>query len=295
MSSRRCTPRSLATSLDRGAAARGAGRCQRGFSLIEMLVAIVLSGMAMALFVRDFGFTVQTRREMDLVIETQQALHATQAFLTQELRQAGACLPANGEFLALSATDGGVIDEVSIRIGVVDRQNLNCLATVLTSDATASDNTLHVQDAAGFDPGQWIYVTRIGGKGKSFRISASGADWIEVAGMLGDDYVTGGGVYGIEERTYAVQTIGGVPVLTLSIDGHVAQPLVAGVEEFDLRYRLDPCPPCAEIDEPSTSAEWRQVREVLLRVVARSTTTKPRGGGYVRVSGTTSIRPRNFI
>lgn len=272
---------------------------QRGFSLIEMLVALVLTGIAMALFVRDFGFTVQTRHEMDLVIETQQALHATQAFLTQELRQAGACLPANGEFLALSATDGGTIDEVSIRIGVVDRQNLNCLATVLTNDANATDNTLSVQDAAGFEPGQWIYVTRVGGKGSSFRVSASGtapgADWIEVAGALGDDYVTGGGVYGIEERTYAVQTIGGVPVLTLSIDGHAAQPLVAGVEGFDIRYRLDPCPPCVEIDEPSTSTEWRQVREVVLSVVARSTTAKPRGGGYVRVSGTTSIRPRNFL
>ncbi len=260
-----------------------------------MLVALALTGVAMALFVRDFGFTVQTRREMDLVTETQQALHATHAFLTQELRQAGACLPSNGEFIALEATDNGTTDEISLRIGVVDRLDLTCLATVLTLDAADTESTLKVQDVTGFESGQWIYVTRNGGQGDPFRIASVGVDSLQIQGVLGQNYVAGGGVYAIEERSYAIEDIGGVPVLTVSIDGEASQPLVAGVEEFDLRYRLDPCPPCTEVDEPSTSAEWRSVREVELRVVARSTTVKPRGGGYIRMGGTTSIRPRNLL
>ncbi len=260
-----------------------------------MLVALALTGMAMALFVRDFGFTVQTRREMDLVAETQQALHATHAFLTQELRQAGACLPNNGEFIALEASDGGVTDEILLRIGVVDRTDLTCLTTVLTQDAEDDESLLRVQDTTGFEEGQWIYVTRIGGRGDPFRIASVGSDWLQIEGVLGADYVVGGGVYGIEERSYAIQTLGGIPVLTVAIDGDEPQPLVAGVEEFDLRYRLGACPPCTAVDEPATSAEWRSLREVELRVVARSTTVKPQGGGFIRVDGTTSIRPRNLL
>ena len=260
-----------------------------------MLVALVLTGIAMALFVRDFGFTVQTRREMDLVAETQQALHATHTFITQELRQAGACLPGNGEFIALEAKDNGATDELSLRIGVVDRVDLTCLTTVLTQGSASDENRLTVQDPNGFEIGQWIYVTRVGGRGDPFRIAAVGSDWIQIEGVLGENYVAGGGVYAIEERTYAVQTLGDLPVLTVAIDGDEPQPLVAGVEEFDLTYRLGPCPPCTDVDEPSSSAEWRSLREVELRVQARSTVPKPQGGGYIRIDGSTSIRPRNIL
>ncbi len=274
---------------------RRVGNRQGGFSLIEMLVALALTGIAMALFVRDFGFTVQTRREMDLVAETQQALHATHTFLTQELRQAGACLPTNGEFIALEATDGGTTDRITLRIGVVDRVDLTCLATVLTHDAEDDESRLRVQDVTGFEAGDWIYVTRNGGRGDTFRIASVGADSLDIQGSLGEDYVAGGGVYAIEERSYAVEMMGDVPVLTVAIDGEESQPLVAGVEEFDLRYRLDPCPPCTEVDEPATSAEWRSVKEVELRVTTRSATVKPRDGEYVRIGGTTSIHPRNLL
>ncbi len=283
MSSRRYTRKSPA--------ADGEG----GFSLIEILVALLLAGVAMALFVRDFGFTVQTRRDMDLVVETQQALHATHTFVTQELRQAGACLPENGEFISLAAANGGTTDQLTLRIGVADRATLACLTTVLVADHAEGADRLDVQGAGGFEIGQWIYVTRIGGKGGTFRVASVGPDWLQIDDGLDADYVMGGGVYAIEERVYAVQEIGDVPVLTVAIDGAEPQPLVAGVEEFDLRYRMAPCPPCAATDEPVSSAEWRSVREVELRVVARSTAKRPRGDAYVRVEGVTAVHPRNLL
>lgn len=260
-----------------------------------MLVAVLLTGIAMAVFVRDFGFTVQTRRELDLVAETQQALHATHTFVAQELRQAGACLPENGEFISLAAADHGSVDELTLRIGIADRQNLTCLTTVLTGDHEAGANTLAVQDAAGFEIDQWLYVTRTGGQGGTFRVTSVGADWLQIDGALDAEYVAGGGVYAIEERLYAVKTIGETPVLTVSVDGGAPQPMVAGVEEFDVRYRMAPCPPCVETDQPVSSAEWRSVREVELRVVARSTAPRPRGGGYVRAEATAAVRPRNLL
>lgn len=275
-------------------AATGAAN-QGGFSLMETLVALLLTGIAMAVFVRDFGFTVQTRREMDLVAETQQALHASHLFLTQELRQAGACLPDNGEFIALAGVDGGTVDELTLRVGIADRADLSCLATLLTADKAAGERTLEVQDATDFAAGQWIYVTRVGGRGGTFRVAAAAEGVIELETGLDADYVAGGGVYAIEERVYAVRTIGEVPVLTVAVDGGEPQPLVAGVEVLDVRYRLDPCPPCDAVALPDSATEWRRVREVELRVVARSVMPKPRGGGFVRVEGATTVRPRNLI
>lgn len=282
MSSRRCIRASAATD-------------QRGFSLVETLVALVLTGIVMAVFVRDFGFTVQTRREMDLASETQQALHAAHTFITQELRQAGACLPENGEFIALAGKDGGSLDELTLRIGIADRATLTCTTTLLSADKAAGERTLDVQDAAGFQKGQWIYVTRLGGQGGTFRIASAGAGQIEIEGGLDADYVAGGGVYAVEERVYAVRNLGDVPVLTVAIDGADPQPLVAGVEELDVRYRLDPCPPCTAVDEPASASEWRRVSEVVLRVKARSVAPRPQGGGFVRAEASTAVRPRNLL
>lgn len=266
-----------------------------GFSLVEMLVAILLTGIALAVFVRDFGFTVQTRREMDLIAETQQALHATQTFVSQELRQAGACLPETGEFIALDAKDGGVVDELTIRIGVADAISLACLSTVLVQNHNAGDDELEVQDTSGFEVDQWIYVTRPGGQGATFRVASVDSDEIEIDGGLDANYPSGGGVYAIEERVYKIENAGALPILTVSVDGEEAQPLVAGVEAFDVRYRLEPCPPCTPVDEPASSSEWRSVREVEMRVVARSTVPKPQGGGFFRMEGTTAVRPRNLL
>jgi hypothetical protein len=65
--------------------------------------------------------------------------------------------------------------------------------------------------------------------------------------------------------------------------------------QLDIRYHLEPCPPCAAVDEPANAAEWRQVRKIELRVVTRSISPRPQGGGFVRIEGSTAVRPRNLI
>lgn len=265
-----------------------------GFSLLEMLVAMGLAGIALAVFVRDFGFSVRQRQEMDLVIETQQALAATETFITQELRQAGACMPANGEFVALAGDNRGARDSLTLRIGVADRRTLLCVQTILTDDAAEFSSRLDVQSTSGFARGQMIYVTRLAGDGSFFRLASVGSDSLVVEGTLDADYVSGGGVYAVEERRYSLADFEGVPALMVSVDGAAPQPMVAGIEEIDFRYRLEPCPPCDAIDLPASSAQWRAVREVEMRVVARSTLLR-RDGEYFRLTGTTTIKPRNMI
>jgi hypothetical protein len=259
-----------------------------------MLVAMGLTGIALAVFVHDFGFSVRQRQDMDLVMETQQALAATETFITQELRQAGACLPVNGEFVSLAGANDGDRDSLTLRIGVADRRSLVCVQTILTADAPALSQRLAVQSTSGFVQGQMVYVTRLAGNGSFFRIASVGSDFLLLEGSLDADYVSGGGVFAVEERRYFLDDFEGLPALMVSVDGGAPQPMVAGVEELDFRYRLEPCPPCDAIDLPGSSAEWRSVREVEMRVVARSTRQR-RGGDYFHLTGTTTIKPRNMI
>ena len=67
-----------------------------GFSLIELLVVLFISGLLMAMMSGTFSASVNTQYRMGLHIETQQGLRALLEMVTQELRQAGACLPEQG-------------------------------------------------------------------------------------------------------------------------------------------------------------------------------------------------------
>jgi hypothetical protein len=111
---------------------------------------------------------------------------------------------------------------------------------------------------------------------------------------LDRNYGKGSGVYALEERRYEVVETDGVPVLTLSIDGGDALPMANGVEKFNVRYKMDPCPPCDAVNDPGSNTNWRIVREVELTVGVRSTDLGP-DGNYVHLESTTTVKPRNLI
>lgn len=264
---------------------------QRGLSQVETLVAMGLAGIAVAVFVHELGFTVHSRRDLEIVVETQQALHATETLITEDLRRAGRCLPAHGELVAFDGVDSGARDSLTLRIGLVDRSSRLCVQSVLTADAPVGSRRLDVQSTVGFAAGQMVYVTRRAGGAGLFRLASVGENFLLVEGSLDADFASGGGVYAFEERRYSIQEYHRVSALMVSVDDGEAQPLVAGIEELDFRYRREPCPPCAAIDLPSSAGEWRSVREVEMHVVARSTRLR-RDGGHMRLAGNTTIEPR---
>lgn len=265
----------------------------RGFTLIEVLVSMVLSGIALGVVATDFSHQAHTRLDMDQVAETQQALMATNTFVTQELRQAGACLPELGNFVAIAGANNGERDVLTLRIGTITPGTLVCRRSILTAGASASSAQLNVADAAQFKAGGYIYVTRAAGNGSMFRIASISGNVITVQGTLGATFIAGGGVYGVEERKYEVVEMDGEPVLTLAIDGAAAQPMVRGVTRFDVKYRTDPCPPCVSVDLPSNNEAWRTVREIELNVAVQSMRNLASGERLV-LDTSTSIRPRNL-
>lgn len=266
----------------------------KGYTMVELLVAMLLSGVALSVLAKDFSHTVHQRKDMEQISEAQQAVGATLTFVTQELRQAGACLPTLGNFVALEGEDHGDRDTLTLRIGKTNQDSIVCVRTVSTAASMTGESIIEVQDPDGFEAGQNIYVTRMGGQGNTFRVQGVSGNLVTIEGSFDADYLVGSGVYAIEERSYAIDSSSGEPILTVSIDGSDPEPLAKGVDVFNVRYRLDPCPPCTLIDEPSDNSQWRTVREVELTVSAETANTLQTGQVHV-VTETTNIKPRNLI
>lgn len=264
----------------------------QGYTLVELLVGLLLSAMLLALLARDFGFSARTKGEMEDLLETQQGVRAALSALTQELRQAGACLPRTGEVVALTGTDTGTTDSLTVRIGKTT-SDLVCIRTVSTASAAVGQTFVKVQTVTGFKVGDWVYLRDSAGAGDSFKVTSIGTNQLNLSGAFDRIYASGSGVYAVEERQYFISTTIGRPVLMVRVDGTSLQPLVDNVEQFNVKYVTTPCPPCEELDEPGDD-DWPLVREVNVKVTVRSA-YKNRKGDYVRLTDETNIKPRNLI
>jgi prepilin-type N-terminal cleavage/methylation domain-containing protein len=273
---------------------------QSGFSLIELLVVLFLSSMMLALMTGFFQANTAVRNHMGLQTETQQGLRALFEMVTQELRQAGACLPPLGQFIALDGTDGGTQDSLTLRIGRTDGNTLVCIKAGTTAEAAEGDATLTVSEGEGnlFANAQIVYVTPNGATGNFYTVTATTSNSVTIDGGLSGNHPEGTGIYAVDERIYAVETLpSGRPALTMSVDGGYPQPLVEGVEEFDVQYLLAPCDAsgCASmVDEPSDDDEWRQVRTVAITATVRSR-RENKDGEFLRESGYVHVKPRNLL
>ncbi len=268
-------------------------KSHQGYSMIELLVAMSLAGVALTVSARDFSYTVHQRVDMEKIAEAQQGVSAALTFVTQEVRQAGACLPTLGKFVALDGGDNGDHDTLTLRMGVTDQETIVCVRTVTTVIARSGESTLEVQHPAGFNAGQWIYVTSLG-DGQMFRVASVDGSTLTVEGTFGTDYRAASGVYAIEERSYAIDSTGGENILTVAIDGGDPQPMVKGVDVFNVRYFLDMGSDLILVDEPANSSEWRMVREVELTVSSQTVKSMQAGQMHV-VEQTSNIKPRNFL
>jgi type II secretory pathway pseudopilin PulG len=266
---------------------------QLGYTVVELLVAMMLSAVVMSMAVSDFGFTVHMRRDLDLLVETQHGLRSALAEITQELRQAGACLPTTGDFISLGGKNDGEHDRLTVRIGKVD-DDVVCIRTVVVETAVAGTSTLVVQDSSRFEPDEWVYLRSATGTGQTARVASVTSSALVIDGSLDVDYTDGSGVFAIEERAYGIDASSAYPMLTVAIDGEDPQPLVGGVEKLDVEYLLTPCPPCDPVAEPADGDQWHQVREVAVRVGVISSVPNHQGD-YVRLTGTTNIKPRNLL
>lgn len=280
-----------------------------GFSLIELLVSLFIAGVMLTSMAGFFSMSVATRHNMEEQAEAAQGLRALLSTVTQELRQAGACLTqVGGQFIALDGEDNGLQDSLTLRIGKVDRNTRLCVDDALGAKANIGDTSITVADATKFQAGDIVYITPNSSSGEFYTVAEAAGTTLTLTSPLVDlnaDYAKGAGVYALEERTYAIDaSTYGRAVLTVASNGGTPQPLVDGVVEFNVRYLLAPCDPnCADtVDLPADPAQWLLVSEVEIKATVRSRYPNREGEVvYARTgeAGTESeyiiVKPRNLL
>ena len=267
-----------------------------GFSLIELLVTLFISGVMLTVMTGFFRATVATRHDMGLQTEAQQGLRALFELVTQELRQAGACLPQTGQFITLAGADGGDLDELTLRIGRTDSATLRCAKAGTTSVVTGG---------ATLPLGGWrrslidtalAYVTPTGATGNFYAVVSRTSDSVTIDESV--NLPAGAGVYAIDERIYRAETLDGRDVLSVTIDGGEAYPLVEGVKEFNVSYWLEPDDPADPLEEqlipPDNDADWRRVRMLTLASDVEAGKTR-RDGNTTHEEGRIDVKPRNLL
>lgn len=269
---------------------------QRGYTLVEIVVALVLGSAVVLLAVSGYVFVTRDWQAQRLRLETQQNLRATVDVLSREIRLAGADLPAFGgvDIRALDGTNSGVRDTITIR------SNVRGAKGTLVNPAAGGATSVTLDTAAGFVSGMQAYILGPDGVGEYVFVvgvnQASGQLTLQAG--VSRAYASGSTVYGAESQTFAIDASGQVPVLTVATATGSPQPVVEGIEEMNVRYVLNTmcgATPCV-VDLP-TSAEWSIVRMIQVDLVARSRRTVPAGDpdGYYRLRQHIEIKPRNLL
>ena len=268
------------------------GAREGGFTLIEILVAVLLLGLISAGLVSFFTTSSRTRTIADIRLETHQAVAATMDSLARDIRLAGICFPTNGQFVSLGGVDNGTQDQITIRLG--NTTNQSCMQTTLTAgaDASAGGSTLNLASAQGFTVNTAGYITN-GSNGDFFKITAISGTVITTDATWSRAYpAASSAVYAMQERIYKVNTVIDFrgPVLTSQRDRGSEEVFADGITALNVQYRkIDN----SVVDLPANDAEWRLVKEVLLSVTARSLIRLP-GGGFHQETASLTVKPRNL-
>jgi type II secretory pathway pseudopilin PulG len=269
---------------------------EAGLSLLELLVALGMLGIALSAAVAFASTQMRLMRQNHLRVEVRQAVRATGDAVVRDLRLAAACLPQTGRFVSLAGVDGGTADSITIRTGFA-QDDMSCVATATNQLHTLGATTITVDQTTGFELARMGYIRHIDGDGEFFVI----ADVDPMASTItrGDpatrDFPVGSGVFAVDERTYALDAVADPPQLTLEIDRGGVVPFAVGIDAFDVRYVLARnCPPCDQVDMPVDDAEWRLVNEVALTVTA-STVNPIRSEDSYSETRTVTGKPRNLL
>jgi prepilin-type N-terminal cleavage/methylation domain-containing protein len=268
-------------------------RRKGGFTLVELLVSatlVAISSAAVAQF-----FQIQARRQSGHVfrVELHQGIRSSLDAITRDLRLAGACMPTDGDFVAIAGTNS-TTDSVTIRAGKV-RSDMSCVQSALTSIAAKSQKNVVVGSSAGFTVNGRVYLRHPGGTGQFSFVNSITGNTVRLTNNTNKAYPVGSGLFAVDERVYSIITAGGLPSLNLTIDAGTPQIFAAGMTNLQMRYILNQnCPPCDVIDLPASAAQWRLVNQVTVTATGR-TVGATRTEDQVTLSETSRAKPRNLL
>ena len=114
---------------------------------------------------------VATKHNTSLTTEVQQGLRMALEVITQELRQAGACLSGEGTFISLAGANVGTQDSLTVRIGRVNTNN-RCIQIGITATANPGSTILQIPANSGLRTGDQVFITPNGVLGNMYTVQA---------------------------------------------------------------------------------------------------------------------------
>ncbi len=253
-----------------------------GVTLIELLLALVLSSILTAALYRAFISQQKTYSIHDQVAEMQQNVRIALGQMTREIRMAG----YGGDMLAVFGDINGFTDIVTpgsntITILLADQVG------VLKENTAAGVQQLRVTNAARFNGDKKKYLCLNGLN--NYLVQNVTGDTITLTHPLGEGHPIYQPVYLVKAISYYLGVSGDRAVLRRNENtGGGGQPVADNIESLELAY-LDA--------SGNETLEPRDIRMVRVEVTARTNMADPQlkgGDGYRRRILSSSIKVRNM-
>lgn len=268
-------------------------RKNTGITLIELLIALVISSILLGALYQTFIRQQKTYAIQEQVVETQQNVRVAIDRMSRELRMAG----YGGKILTVFVNVNGFsniitpVDNAN-NIGNNDDKITIILADqvgVLTSNALKGSTTLSVTNADKFNNEKKKYLNLNGQN--NYVVSGVSGSTITLTTALAEEHLANEPVNLVKAITYDLGLSFGKPTLRRDENTSPApnpQPLAENIENLQFVY-YD-----ANGNITTTSADIRMIK---VTVTARTSMSDPElgsGGGYRRRELTTSIQVRNM-
>jgi prepilin-type N-terminal cleavage/methylation domain-containing protein len=273
---------------------------RKGITLIELLVALTISGILVAGVYRTFVSQQHTYTVQDQVVDMQQNVRLAINRMTREIRMANFGRQVywnsdgtyNDDFFkkggAMYGTFSNVVNPGAGGTSVTVVEGYQTLIpTTMSVPATTGSDRIFVNDVSSFDTGAKKYISINGVESHQIHqiigneIKFSGGD------KLTNDHQAGEPVYLVMAITYSH----GVPGDPLMRDDHLGaglQPVAENIYSLQFAYLDANGNPTANPD---------LIRMIQLNIIARTDKTDPDykvDGGYRRRTLTTNIQLRNL-
>jgi prepilin-type N-terminal cleavage/methylation domain-containing protein len=244
-------------------------RSEKGFTLVELMVAMVLSTIMIAMAMQISVIVITGYRNHRHVVGVQRAARGSLDLIADTVRNASAGVPSGAITDASGCTDRKVLEVVN-HDDAPDELYVSAasggVVTSIRADLTDSDSTVDVLDGSGLALNDLVLVTDFK-KGHILKINAAPVDNGTTWTLHFDSYCSGSDfhyprgalIIRFKVGHFYIDDVDGVPTMFFDDDSDGpddAQPVAEGVEDFQVAVGVDSNGDGGITDTNDTTDEW---------------------------------------
>lgn len=226
---------------------------QKGFTLVELMVSLVIFSFAIAGILAVAVAMTRAFREQRRVVATENAVRAPLDFIVDALRQASPGVTTG------TITDGQDCTFTAGAISFVDHTDQPDELTIVYAsggvvstthsvvDGSSTSITIPAEHVDQFAPLDYVLVSD-GAQGTLVKITGVGTDTLEIAPTCAGAFPSGGYPAGsmlirAQRARFVIEDLDGIPTLKLYANGATspsdAEPVAEGIEDLQVAVGVD--------------------------------------------------------